>query len=120
MDFSKSRGKHSRVVLDGTDAGHLHGGLNRTSKEQSTEGRLVGEQLSVGLGFVLVFKATREAWVSKRSCVNVANDPRYCVLNLVELRSHPGVVFVSMGMKLRKRPQAFLGLAMIDEPAGVR
>lgn len=89
-----------RVVLDRADTSHLNTSLDGTDEYESAEGRLVLEQLSVGLCGVFVF---------------VCNG----VLDLVELGAYPGVVFVAMSVESGERRQSFAGLSVVDEPSDV-
>lgn len=87
-----------RVVLDRGYAGHLDTSLNGADEHETAEGRLVLEQLHIRLGgvFVLVLDG---------------------VADLVVLGAHPGVVFVAVGVQSGESLEAFLGLAVIDEPS---
>jgi hypothetical protein len=57
----------------------------------------MGEEFAVGLGFVFML---------------------YCdaVLDLVKLGSYPRVVFVAVGVESGEGFEAFVGVAVVDEP----
>lgn len=87
-----------RVVLDGRNASQLDGRLDGASKEETAEAGLVGEELDIRLGLMLVLV-------------------RDGVLDLLELGLHPRIGGVAVGVELGKCSQTELGLAMVDEPA---
>lgn len=72
--------------------------MNGADEHETAEGRLVLEQLHVRFGgvFVLVLDG---------------------VADLVVLGAHPGVVFVAVGVQSGESLEAFLGLAVVDEPS---
>lgn len=85
------------VVLDGTDTGHLNGSLESASEEETTEARLVGEELLVRLCGALV----------------LGGDG---ILDLVKLGADPGIVDVAVSVKLGQGGKTLVKTAVVDEP----
>lgn len=83
------------VLLDSRDTGHLHGRLNSTAEEKSSERRAVGEQLDVRLGLVLVLKGD-------------------ALLNLGILSLHPGIQLVSMSVELSKSLETLIRAVVVN------
>ena len=73
-----------REVLDGGDAGHLHGGLQGAYEEKAAEAGLVLEEFTVAFGFVLFVEGDGFA-------------------DLVVFGEDPGVGLVTAGVELSER-----------------
>jgi hypothetical protein len=86
-------------LLDGRDTSHLHGSLDSTAQEESSERRPVGEQLNIRLGLVLVLKGDT-------------------LLDLGILGLHPGVQLISMSMELGESLEALLRAVVVNQPTG--
>lgn len=88
-----------QLLLNGRYTCHLDRSLKGTAKEQTSERRPVLEQLGVRFSFVFMLEGD-------------------ALLDLRVLGLNPGVIFISMSMKLCQGFQTLFGLIMIDQPTG--